>query len=138
MIQTKKKSPRRASTLLPHSDEDSIQSACVFWFGMQFPRYRRLIHHSPNEDAYKHAQRANAMGMQKGFPDIFIAVPRGAYHGLFVEMKTPKGKVSPEQKEMLSLLASQGYLAVIARGTASFIKVVNEYMNLQEGQTYGA
>lgn len=125
-----------ARSRVAKTSEDDIQSSCVFWFGMQYPHYQRLIHHSPNEDAYKHARRAHAMGMQVGFPDIFIAVPRGAYHGLFVELKTPKGRLSDEQKEMLRLLATQGYLAVVARGTVPFMGVVNKYMNLESGQIY--
>lgn len=108
--------------------EDDIQQSCVFWFGLQYPKFRRLIHHSPNEASYKSAGLQRAMGMQVGFPDIFIAVPRGGYHGLFVEMKTPKGRVSKEQTEMLSLLEDQGYKTAIARGVVPFMKVVNEYM----------
>lgn len=116
-------------------DEDDIQTGCVFWFGMQYPHLRRLIHHSPNEDAYKHAKRANSMGMQKGFPDIFIAVPRGVYHGLFIEMKTPEGRARPEQKEMLALLSGQGYYCAIAHGQQTFRTITTKYLSLAHGET---
>lgn len=123
-----KRAPRR-------HEEDDIQSGVVDWFGVIWPRFRRLIHHSPNEDAYKHAQRAAALGMQKGFPDLFVAVPRGVYHGLFVEMKTAEGTASPEQREMLALLSGQGYACAIAHGQSTARAYITRYMELKEGET---
>lgn len=28
-------------------DEDELQIACVNWFGMQYPKLSKLLHHSP-------------------------------------------------------------------------------------------
>ena len=75
------------------------------------------------------------MGMQKGFPDLFVAVPRGVYHGLFVEMKTPEGRASDEEKEMLTLLSGQGYYCAIAHGQQTFRTLTAKYMELSDGQT---
>ena len=29
--------------------EDKLQIACKYWFDCQYPQYRLLLHHSPNE-----------------------------------------------------------------------------------------
>lgn len=110
--------------------EDDIQADCVFWFKMQYRSYADLIHHSTNEGKRSFAQgkRAVALGMQKGYPDLFIAVARGGWHGYFIEMKTPKGKVRPEQRKMLEELENQGYKVDIIRGVLEFVKKVSAYM----------
>ena len=70
--------------------------------------------------------KAKKQGMKKGFPDISLPVPRGAYHGLYIELKTKpyrnhKGKMvypqaSKEQVEWLNALNHNGYRAVICTG----------------------
>lgn len=68
------------------------------------------------------AAKLKAEGVRAGVPDIFLPVPRGAYHGLFIELKRPgnakarEGKATDEQKAMLASLAGQGYRAVVAVG----------------------
>lgn len=113
----------------PPRKEDELQQSCIMWFGLQWSKYRRLIHHSPNEEAHRHGAQQRALGMQVGFPDIFLAVARGEYHGLFIEMKTKTGKVADTQKDMLFRLSEQGYKVAICRSLEAFIKVVNEYLN---------
>ena len=45
------------------------------------------------------ARRAKDIGVKAGFPDINLPIPRGGYAGLYIELKTDKGKLSPEQKK---------------------------------------
>lgn len=119
-------------TKLNIQSEDSFQQACVFWFGLAYPRHRRLIHHAPNEGkrTYYTGNKLKSMGMQKGEPDIFISVPRGSYHGFYIELKTKTGRATPEQKEMLTLLEQQGYRTAIIRPPVSnFIAEVSRYMD---------
>lgn len=56
-----------------------------------------------------------AEGMEKGFPDTFLPIPRGGYHGLWIELKAP-GRLSglrEEQEEKIDFLNSVGYYAVV-------------------------
>lgn len=52
-------------------------------------------------------------GLKKGVPDLMLAVARGGYHGLFIEMKVKGGVVDPDQESWLANLVSQGYRAVV-------------------------
>lgn len=71
-----------------------------------------------------------ATGVVAGVPDLMVAAPRGAWHGLFVEMKVQSGgRVSTEQKEWIAYLAEQGYRAEVCNGFEAAKAVIREYMN---------
>jgi len=76
------------------------------------------------------AMKMIAMGYQKGTPDIIILEPNGAYHGLMVELKTPTGSTSPEQKRYLARAADRGYLTAVCHSSADAIKLIDAYMEL--------
>ena len=71
-------------------------------------------------------------GVRKGVPDLFLAVVgpdlRASAMGLFLELKTPTGIVSPEQKEYHAILADQGYKVVVCRTLADGINQITLYL----------
>lgn len=79
-------------------------------------------------------QYMTSEGRKKGVPDIFLAVPRRTYHGLFVEMKAEKGKLSPEQKEWIKQLNEQGYLAQVCVGCQQAQELIEWYLNDKENR----
>ena len=133
----------QAKDFRPHHSEDSIQMSCVSWFRIAHPELARLLHHSANEGkrttriVHTHAgtrvvcsggARLKAMGMQTGFPDLFLAVPRRGMHGLFIEMKSETGRLEPSQREMLALLSEQGYATAVCRSLDDFHHVTDSYL----------
>jgi hypothetical protein len=74
--------------------------------------------------------------LKKHWPDIFAAIPRGVYHGLFIELKPmTRGRKNPRrvgptkgQKKMLKGLASQGYYACACFGHKAAIGVLELYL----------
>lgn len=53
------------------------------------------------------------------------------YNGLFIELKRIKGgSVSKEQKDFISFLNNQGYLAVVCKGHKEAIVVIEQYLAL--------
>ena len=62
------------------------------------------------------AVRRKRMGAKRGFPDLFIYQPAGAWHGLALELKAGKGATSPEQHDWQEALEKQGYKALIMPG----------------------
>lgn len=76
------------------------------------------------------ASLAKKSGLLKGYPDIFLPVKNSQYGGLFIELKRVKGGVvSPEQKDFLSFLNSQGYKAVVCKGSIEAINTIENYLN---------
>ena len=115
---------------LPKGKEDCLQVSCVTWFSLQYPDHARLLHHSPNGGSRNSIEAAKfkRMGVQPGFPDLFLAVPSSGYHGLFVELKVGRGVQSAFQKEMEILLKEQGYQYTVVRSIEKFIEVIQNYL----------
>lgn len=68
-------------------------------------------------------------GVKKGTPDLMLPVPRGEYHGLFIELKRVKGGVlTKEQQAFLMALTAKGYKADVCRGWEEAKKVIEEYL----------
>lgn len=75
------------------------------------------------------ARRLKAEGVKPGVPDLCLPVPRGGYHGLYIELKRQKrGKIQPEQVAWLQALNEQGYRAEICLGAAEAWEVIADYM----------
>ncbi len=76
------------------------------------------------------ARKLRLEGVSPGVPDLFLAQPRGDYHGLFIEMKSAKGKASPIQKLWLKNLDSAGYCCCIAYSADEAISDISSYLAL--------
>lgn len=90
----------------------------------------RLLFHIPNQSATDVKYRANnkRMGVRAGTPDYMLAVPQGQYHGAFIEMKAPDGRVSDEQKAIGQALAAQGYKVTICYSTDEARQAIEAYL----------
>ena len=96
----------------------------------RFPELRYLMH-IPNGGlrSKSEAVRFKRAGVKKGVPDLFLPVARKGYHGLWIEMKRQKGgRLSPEQKEWIDGLFSQGSLAVRCDGADEAIGMLERYL----------
>ena len=71
-----------------------------------------------------------AEGLRAGVPDVFMAMPRGPYHGLFLEFKSHAGSLTENQKTFLINLRSMGYQAEVVRSLEEAMLIVVEYMKL--------
>lgn len=116
--------------------ESALQTHCVAWFRWQYPKQASLLFSIPN-GAHLHGtprQRAaqwarlEREGALAGAADLFLAIPSGNQHGLFIEMKTAKGKQTPAQKAFQEVVDAQGYGYVIIKELDQFQRVVKERM----------
>lgn len=120
-------------SVIPAPTESEEQQTLFRWSAMQCGKYPELalMFHVPNEGKRSKAVggRMKAEGLKSGVPDIFLPVPRGEYHGLFVEMKrTRGGTVTDCQKIWLHDLTRQGYRAVVCRGWQNAADEILKYL----------
>lgn len=73
-------------------------------------------------------KRLKDEGVKAGVPDIILPVPRGAYHGLFIELKAGKNRPTAEQRGWLEALEGQGYRAAVCYGAAEARALIEEYL----------
>ena len=117
----------------PTHHEDNLQIQCVKWFGIQYPKYAPLLHHSPNGGARSKVEGHifKQMGVRAGFPDLIFCHPNKHYHALFIEMKTHErgSRQSDSQKEWQQRLTSEGYQYTVCKDIDQFINIIKDYIN---------
>lgn len=119
-----RKKPRR-------QDESRLQAECYRWCWNEKPETRRLLFHVENERTGSNVvdgARRRAMGLVAGVSDLILMMPRGRWHGLCIEMKTPDGHQSDEQRTWQALVERQGYRYVVCRSLESFKITVEDYL----------
>ena len=91
--------------------------------------YLQLLHCSLNGVKMTKAQavRAIAQGMKKGVADLFLPVKQGGYGGLYIEMKSAKGRISIEQSKFLKDVSDNGYAAFVCYSADDAIKRIEDY-----------
>ena len=116
--------------------EAQHQENVIKW--SQQPSIRRqwpelaLLHHIPNggtRDAVE-AKHLKQQGVKSGVPDLCLPVPRGQYHGLYIEMKTESGHTSDEQEWWGDRLQTQGYVWRCCHGWQAAVAVLEWYLQL--------
>ncbi len=75
--------------------------------------------------------KAKNSGYKKGFPDLFIYEPRGAYCGLAIELKTGYNRATKEQLWWRDELNKRGYVAEICNGLDDTLVVISKYLKGQ-------
>jgi hypothetical protein len=101
-----------------NQSEEQLQAQCYQWFHNSFPALRGLLFHIPNggNRSMREGSKFKAIGVVPGIPDMLLCVPisnpesvNGKCHGLFIEMKAEKGKLSENQIKIHSKLEIAGY-----------------------------
>lgn len=129
---------RTATKKKPREIESAEQAALIDWSWLVSYRGEKLgesITHVPNEGkrGFKAQSDFKKLGGSKGYPDLIIDIAAGGYHGLRIEMKSPKGfssSVSKEQKEWIDRLNRRGYLAVVCYGFEEAKQVIVDYLGI--------
>ena len=137
------------------SRESIVQQGAVKWFNLQYPQYRGLLVHIPNEGRRTikvingrpvciGGAKLKAEGLVKGAADLVLFVPNKYFHALCLETKVElfdyssgkekktKTYQSPEQKEWQALVESQGYRYEVYRNIDEFRNIVLEYLDSKQ------
>ena len=117
-------------------NEHDEQAALVSWLHHAYPFV--LFHSIPNGahlagGVGQRVAKVNilkAEGLLPGTADLFIAAPRGQYHGCYVEMKRKTGgALSENQQWFLSEAETAGYYTIVAHGFEQAREMVENYLS---------
>lgn len=67
-------------------------------------------------------------GLKVGTPDLFLAIPNLDFGGLWIEMKSEKGKPSENQLMMIDRLSKVGYKCEICYGWVEAKEAIESYL----------
>ena len=78
------------------------------------------------------AKRLKAEGVKSGVPDVFLPVAKNGFHGLWIEMKYGKNKVTDNQDWWLKELKSEGYECAVCYGYEPAKSVILDYLEMKK------
>ena len=124
--------------------ESAYQTQVVEWSRWAFKanpaRYPHLemLHCSLNgvKLSGTQAKIAKGQGMLSGVPDLFLPVPKNGYHGLFIEMKSEKGRVTENQHWFLTNADSLGYKTAVCYSAKEAISAIQAYYDEETIKRY--
>jgi len=116
--------------------EHQWQCMVMEWAELQSPKMPelKLLFAVPN-GGHRHkpvAMKLKKEGVKRGVPDLCLPVARHGYHGLFIEMKSAKGRLSVHQQKWADSLHQQDYLVYVCNDAESAIKRIKRYL-IDEG-----
>lgn len=123
--------------------EDSLAQQVANYLNYQYPN---VIYHfdtgSGGRTTIGLALRNKRLNKWRGYPDLFICECRGAYGGLFVELKVDgvlkkdgsmkKNEHLQEQRSILNKLQEARYYACFGVGFEDCKKIIDEYLLLNK------
>ena len=116
--------------------EHDIQAMFFQEAAWKHPEETRWMHAIPNGGARNVvvASKMKQEGVKRGVWDVFLPLPRGGYHGLYIEFKFGKGRLTPEQKEFGAYLQDQGYKTGIAYDVDGAMEILENYLKGENQQ----
>ena len=120
-----------------HSSEAQEQTALFAWadqcvrFGIH-PELKMMyaIPNGGRRDPIE-AVHLKQQGVRAGVPDLCLAVPRGKYHGLYIEMKVGRNKTTDQQNEWLASLSYYGYAVKVCYSCLAAKTAIERYLSLK-------
>lgn len=73
--------------------------------------------------AYTQDGRYFSTGLPRGFPDLF-GFRRSDGKMIFIEVKTPKGRIRPEQEEFIRNITACGAIAGVCRSPEDALRLI--------------
>ena len=108
--------------------EHQIQVMLFKWFKLQYPKLIMFAIPNAAKRSFAQANYMKAEGLIAGVSDIFLMCPKGGWHGLFIELKSEKGKLQPNQVEFMGRATLLGYMSVVCYGFEEAKDLITEYL----------
>lgn len=114
------------------ASEHAEQAALIQWWRLDCGREREALLFAIPNGGFRNpvtGSRLKAEGVIPGVPDLFLAIAREPWHGLFLEMKRSRGgQLSRAQTEMLAALSTAGYRCEVCHGWRKAANAILDYL----------
>ena len=116
-----------------HATEAEEQAALFQW-AAYYPELKFMfaVPNGGSRNAIE-AHNLKLQGVKSGVPDICLPLPKGKYHGLYIELKVEKNKTSKNQNDWLGYLESAGYKTAVCYGFEEAQKTILKYLKSEAG-----
>lgn len=117
----------------PKTKNESVEQATLFeWvkWNIHIHPELEMLHHIPNGGSRHPLEAANLkkQGVKAGVPDLSLPVPKGGYHGLYIELKAHNNTLSYNQEEWLKKLSGYGYYSAVCWGWEQAKNIIEKYL----------
>jgi hypothetical protein len=122
---------RAVKKVIIKKPETILQQNCVTLFRLQYPKLEKRFYSIPN-GGKRHisvAKQLKAEGALAGALDTFLSVPRGKWHGMYIEFKAIDGRLSDAQQDFIAA-NGEDYYCVVVRTVDQFMREVKQYLSL--------
>ena len=112
------------------SSESIMQARFFTWLLIKYPKLRLNCFAIPNGGSRHVLEAINLKraGVTPGIPDIFCAISKDKWHGLFIEFKYGKNKLTDSQKLMFDNFSKSDYKCAVCYSLEEAEKVFEEYI----------
>lgn len=104
--------------------EAQLQSRCFLWHWNTYPKERYMLHHNNNNSHNRNkGATMKALGVVSGVSDFELIINNMV---VFIEMKTPEGQLSPEQKVFRDKVVERGHIYTVVRTFEQFANLIKK------------
>ena len=113
--------------------EDIVQIKALDCLRHYYPDIASAAIHIANERKTSNYEGSllKRKGVKKGVSDLFWPKPQKGFHGLWVEVKTDKGRLSIEQARFIDEASHDGYFACVCFGSQDVVDTVCGYFGVE-------
>lgn len=125
------KNPQKYASPSEHHEQVSLLNWWNLYAAKQYKVPNVLLYAIPNGGARNIQTGAmlKAEGVRAGIPDLHLALPRGDFHSLYIELKRTKGgRLSPVQAHVLKSLRDAGHRVEVCHGWIEAKTVIENYL----------
>ena len=111
--------------------EEQHQIALVAWFRFQYPEFKDLLYIIANGEnvGARRMARLKRLGLVPGMPDLMLAVTTNTAPGLYIEMKSPTGRLQDSQRNIHEQLRNQKYKVIVCYNWDDAKQEIKKYLN---------
>ena len=110
---------------------EELQQRYLFQWAAFYPQLRWL-HAIPNGGKRNKivAAKLKAGGVKSGVLDVFLPLARHGFHGLYIEMKHGKNKLTDNQQAFAAHIEAEGYKYAVCYHWSEAQKIICDYVGI--------